>query len=421
MRYIRWSLFLLCSLALSVHAQDPRAKAELKSDYRNWGWEAVVLENGLITLTVVPGIGARVMQYDLGNHPSVFINEKEVGKIYDLDPKAEWHNYGGYKNWPAPQDRWGWPPPPILDSGPYEFKIAADTPDSAAVWVSSPVERWRTPGLRFERRLTIFPATSRVRVEQTLVNEGERADRWSVWEITQAPVHHPNERDFESFWVYFPLNPNSRYGPKGVRGEGMAAYRGEVAPGVVGVQFMPLNKKLWADPHQGWICYTDEREGYTYARTFTLFPGQEYPDQNATVEVWLNQDPLYLEVEVVSPIVELAPRGGRYTFVEDWWAAQVKGPILHVNQVGATVERLKLDGGTLTGTYGVFHEGVARGVFLGGDGRALSTGQEYAVTPMQTLELREAVHPPAGTVRIEVRVWDRAGRPVGTLDALQVE
>jgi hypothetical protein len=324
----------VCGLALSVHAQDPPAKAELKSDYRNWGWEAVVLENGLITLTVVPSIGARVMQYDLGNHPSIFVNEKELGKLYDPDPKAGWHNYGGYKNWPAPQDRWGWPPPPILDSGPYEFKIVADTPDSAAVWVSSPVERWKTPGLRFERQLTIFPGTSRVRVGQTLVNEGEQADRWSVWEITQAPVHHSGERDVEHFWVYFPLNPNSRYGPKGVRGEGMAAYRGGVAPGVVGVQCMPLNKKLWADAHQGWICYTDEREGDTYARTFARFPGQEYPDQNATVEVWLNQDPLYLEGEVVSPLVELAPKGGRSTFVEDWWAAQVKGPILQVNQVG---------------------------------------------------------------------------------------
>ncbi|MBM3279803.1 MAG: hypothetical protein FJY95_17240 [Candidatus Handelsmanbacteria bacterium] len=412
----RLALTLLLLAAPSLLAQTRIAPL---TNYKNWGWDAVVLENGLITLAVVPRIGARIMQYDLGSHPSIFVNDRELGNFYEPLPDSVWHNYGGFKNWPAPQDRWNWPPPPILDGAPYEARIEVDTPDSVALWVSSPVEQWRTPGLRFERRMSIYPGTSRVRVAQTIVNEGEEADRWSVWEISQAPGHHPGERDFENFWVYFPLNPQSRYGARGVRTtmDTASAWVGQVAPGIFGVRFMPLNQKLFADAPEGWICYADEREGYAYARTFELFPGAEYPDSSATVEVWLNKDPAYLEVEVVSPIAELAPKGGRYTFVEDWWAARVKGPILAVNQVGAVAQRLAVDQGRFTGRYGVFHEGRARLVVLDEGGQVLQQGVEHPVTPLESFSLDEEIKMVQGAARAQVQVQDRQGREVGILDS----
>ncbi|MBI2505379.1 MAG: hypothetical protein HYW07_19375 [Candidatus Latescibacteria bacterium] len=423
MRNLAAGLFAVLVLVLSAQAQNPPARVEMRPNYQSWGWDALVLENGLITLAVVPRIGARVMQYDLGPHHSMFVNEAELGEFYEPKPDSIWHNYGGYKNWPAPQDRWNWPPPPILDGATCEARIAANTPDSAVVWTASPVEQWRTPGLRFERRLSVYPGTSRVRVEQTIVNQGEQADRWSVWEISQAPVHHPGVQDFENFWVYFPLNPHSRYGARGVRTtlDTAAAWTGEVAPGIFGVRFMPLNQKLWADAPEGWICYVDEREGYAYARTFELFPGAEYPDQNATVEVWLNKDPLYLEVEVVSPIVELAPGGGRYTFVEDWWATKVKGPILRVNQVGAIARRLTVDGGGANGRYGVFYIGTARLVFLDAKLQVLGQGARHPVTPLETFSLDEEVDMPEGTTRVEVWVENAARERVGVLDSAELK
>lgn len=417
----KFALALILSLcAAPVLSAQTRIATE--PNYKNWGWNAVVLENGLITLAVVPRIGARVMQYDLGQHASIFVNERELGKFYEPQLDSLWHNYGGYKNWPAPQDPWGWPPPPVLDGAPYAEKIEDHAPDSVAVWVSSPREQWRTPDLRFERRLSIYPGTSRVRVAQTIINEGEQTQRWSVWEISQAPVHHPGKEDFDNFWVYFPLNPQSRYGARGVRTtmDTASAWVGQVAPGIFGVRFMPLNQKLFADAPEGWICYVDEGEGYAYARTFALFPGEEYPDQGATVEVWLNKDPLYLEVEVVSPVKELAPKGGRYTFVEDWWAAKVKGPILKVSPVGAIARRLTVDGGGANGRYGVFYTGTARLVFLDKKGKVLGEGLKHPVTPLETFSLDEEVDVPAGAVRAEVRVEDGQGREVGVLDSAEL-
>lgn len=103
---------LLLSTALAAQAQPSPATVSQLSDYQNWGWgEVIVLENGLVALAMAPRIGARVMQYDLGAHQGLFLNPAEIGKLYEPTRTSPWHNYGGYKNWPAPQDRWDWPPP----------------------------------------------------------------------------------------------------------------------------------------------------------------------------------------------------------------------------------------------------------------------------------------------------------------------
>ena len=43
-----------------------------KCDFR--GWTAYRLENGLINLVAVPDIGGRIMAYDLGPYPFLFVD-----------------------------------------------------------------------------------------------------------------------------------------------------------------------------------------------------------------------------------------------------------------------------------------------------------------------------------------------------------
>lgn len=38
------------------------------------------MSNGLVTVATVPEIGARLMQYDLGDHASIFVNSDETGR-----------------------------------------------------------------------------------------------------------------------------------------------------------------------------------------------------------------------------------------------------------------------------------------------------------------------------------------------------
>jgi hypothetical protein len=424
MQVKRFFLLLTVLIQTTVFSQGGVPSVESLSNYQNWGWDAVVLKNGIITVATVPSIGARIMKYDLGRHSSIYVNESELGKTYTPGPSSSWPNFGGFKNWPAPQDRWGWPPPPTLDFGPYDVSTVAETADSVSIEASGRVERWLTPGLRFIRKVTVYKNSSRVRVYQTLVNEGNTAARWSVWDITQSIANHPRQTDYENFWVYFPIDPNSRYGKSGVRfDQSSSAWKGEVAPGVYGVQFLPEGKKIFSDSYgitDSWVCYADNIDGYVYAKVFRLFKDQEYPDQGAHVEVWLNNSPLYLEVEVVSPIVELAANGGRYTFTEDWFAARCKGPVLSVNSGGAVEEHLKIQNGKITGRFGMFHSGTARLLYVDRNGLELGSGRAWPITPLETFVLDATDTIPAGTSSVELMIYDPSGEIRGIVDVASV-
>jgi hypothetical protein len=163
------------------------------------------------------------------------------------------------------------------------------------------------------------------------------------------------------------------------------------------------------------VCYADNQDGYVNAKAFTLFKDQEYPDQGAHVEVWLNNNPLYLEVEVVSPIVELAANGGRYTFTEDWFAARLKGPVLSVNSGGAVQEFLQIKNGRLTGRFGVFYSGTAKLAYIGRNGEDLGLGPARPVTPLETLVLDETDTIPPGTALLELAVYDPSGQKLGII------
>jgi hypothetical protein len=420
MKKIRFCLALAGLAAASAQSQTT---VETLADYNQWGWEAVVMRNGLITVATVPAIGARVMQYDLGGHPSIFVNSDELGKTYTPVKNAPWHNFGGFKNWPSPQDKWNWPPPPILDFGAYTSQIEFQTPDSVAISVSSPKEQWLTPNLRFERRTTIFRGTSRVRMEQTLVNEGTAPVEWGVWDITQSIVHHEGRTDYENFWVYFPFSESSVFGANHVKwSANSAAWKGEVAPGVYGVQFLPEGKKIFCDSPEGWVAYADREDGFVYVKTFAIEKGAAYPDGGACVEAWISNGPLYMEVEVLGPVVQIPANGGSAAFTEDWWAAKVRTPVVAVNAAGAVARKMAYDrtAGELSGIYGVFYAGSARVAWLAGNGTVLSEGPGHAVTPLEEFQLRETAAIPENAETVEVRIYGADGAPAGCVDRAEV-
>ena len=419
-----------CFVSALVHAQTPFVSIDSVTNYNTWGWKAIVMRNELITMATMPAIGARVMQYDLGTHPSMFVNQSSsvLGKTYTPANNNSWYNFGGYKTWPAPQSVWNWPPPPTLDYGNYSYQIVVQTADSVAALVTSPVESWRAPGIQFVRRATIYPGTSRVKMEQTMINQGTSAARWGMWSIVQTIVNHTGQTDYSNFWAYFPINPDSRYGSSGVYfPNASGSWKGEVAPGIYGVQCVPAGsdvRKIFSDSHKGWIAYTDRLDSVVYARTFDIFEGAEYPDDGSRSSVYVSppSPPVYMEVEVTGPIVELAGGGGSYTFTENWWAAKMRAPVLDVNTVGAIAAGLSYHVPTqgLSAIYGVFYTGTSNVVFLGSDRQVLAQGQTHPVTPLAEFQLQETIAIPEGAATVEVRVYSTGGQLVGVLDSVSV-
>lgn len=419
------SIFAACFGFAILHSQTPNVTIQIVSNYNQWGWDTtIVMQNDLITMATVPAIGGRVMQYDLGSLPSIMVDPSLFGKTY-TPAQNGYHSFGGYKTWPSPQDAWGWPPPPVLDYGAYAVLEISQTNDSAALSILSPKEKWLSPNIQFKRRATIFPGTSRVRMEQTIINQGSASVSWGVWSIAQTIVNHPGKTDYTNYWAYFPINPNSVYGSSGVSPEkSSTAWKGEVAPGVYGVQFVADNTKIFADPDKGWIAYTSLSDTVVYARTFPVFEGMQYPDNGARTTVYVSGSsvPLYMEVEVKGPVVALAANGGNYTFTENWWAAKVRAPVLDVDSVGAIANRLSYNSTTqsLSAIYGVFYAGTAKIAFVDAQGQLLSEGQPHIVTPLMEFQLQENVAIPDSAKKVEVLVYNSKDELAGVLESVDV-
>jgi hypothetical protein len=420
------SILIACFGFAILYGQTSNVTIQTVSNYIQWGWDTtIVMQNGLITMATVPAIGGRVMQYDLGNLPSMMVNSSLLGKTY-TPVSGGYNNFGGYKTWPSPQSIWPgtWPPPPKLDYGKYAYQIVSQTADSVAVLVTSPVETWVAPNIQFKRRATIFPGTSRVRMEQTIINNGSKDTSWGVWSIVQAIVNHTGKTDYTNYWAYFPINSNSVYGSNGVKpDQASTAWKGEVAPGVYGVQFVAENKKIFADPDKGWIAYTSLSDTVVFARTFPIFEGMQYPDNGARVTVYVssNSVPLYMEVEVKGPVVSLAAAGGNYTFTENWWAAKVRAPVLDVDSVGVIANRLSYNSTThsVSAIYGVFYQGTAKIAFIDAQGQ-LTEGQPHTVSPLAEFQLQDVVTIPDSVKAIEVRIYNTKDELIGVLERTDV-
>lgn len=257
-------------------------------------------------------------------------------------------------------------------------------------------------------------------MKQILINHGNSVQNWGIWDITQCLINHTGERDYSNFWMYFPINPESVFGPEAVSfQQSSQAWTGEVASGIYGVKAVPNSQKLFSDPHKGWICYVDEGEGVAYAKTFPVYENAEYPDDGARVAVYLGGN--YVEVEVTGPVEDIPSQSGQIDFTIDWWSAKMHGPILNVNPAGAVNQYLSLENGILSGNYGVFHAAKAKIVYLDKAGQVLGTGQEMNVTPLENFEYSESIVVPENTDRLELQVCTPDGKPFGVLDESTLE
>jgi len=386
-----------------------------------WNWDVWMLQNQWITLTIVPAIGGRIMEYTLNGKSLIYSNPAWTGKISVPAADQDWPNFGGYKVWPAPQEAWDWPPPPTLDHGAYHAEVEHESDEEITLLLKSPVEQWGAPGLRLERRVRIRQADTRVFLKETLINESDESVSWSIWDITQQIMNHPDQDNYDNFWAYFPVNKNSRYGNSGVRYTGESdAWKGEVAPGIFGVQGSPNGLKIFADAGQGWIGYADMEQQLVTTKTFPVYPGRSYPDDEARVAVYMNKGDLpYVEIEVMGPVVHLAP-GAETSFSIDWGIAHANAPMLEAMDRGVVSQRLTEKNGKLTAQYGVFQKGSVCLVFRDMRGVMLKKTLPKSVSPLKPVLISQSAEMHPDVRLIEVQFNGQDGHTIGVLDALEI-
>ena len=422
-RKIIISIYCFLALSILIYGEQDSVRIDTINNYQGWGWDVLVIQNNFITLAIVPAIGARVLQYDLGVDTFMIVNDDLWGQIFDpsSDIYGPWSGtwaYGGYKTWPAPQSDWpgSWPPPPIMDWGNYEFETIHASNDSVTVWLKGQTEQYQAPDLRFDRYITVYRNTSRVKVITVLFNDDDSPQEKSIWDVTQTIVQHGNENDFSNFTAYFPASSASD-----VWGSG--PYYEEVLPGVYEVKFVSTEGKISTATSEGWTCFIDERDKQTYAKVFDLVDGAEYTHNGASVEFYTSGSSEYMEVEVLGPIQEIGSDGDSIVFVEDWYAAQNSGPVYTANRAGMVTKKLDYHrpSNSVRGEYGAFHEGELRIKYLNSGGTETGEGPSISVAPDTMVQLSETITLPASTASIELQAYDVDDSFIGILDKVDIK
>lgn len=410
------------------------------------GWQAIYLNNGIVTLAVVPDIGGRVIAYNLGNYPFFFVDSELAGKLFSYEENlgdgtmAAWKNYGGDKTWPAPQGwdnecQWHGPPDPILDSGRYQVKQVKRFDNAVQVQMVSPPDL-RT-GIQITRQITLLQRGSRVILDLSFTNISKRQIRWSIWDVTQLRaerLHLDGSLGPETECVVTaPLNSRSRF-PKGFNV--MDGDNNNPQWGIDNQNRLFVGKYMWEigkvgiDSPKGWIAFTNCAQGYAFAAQYTYFPEKEYPDQGATVECWttgrgtvanLNYEnnPIYLmEIEVLSPLYTFRP-GETRSFQITWGSCRCEGMVVDVNKAGCIHQPLNTtptsDGLFLSGSFGVFSCGVLQLVWQDQQGNPLGVEVLQEVSPLESVKLEQCFQPPPRAARVELQLLSNGNNSLQTL------
>ncbi len=395
-----------------------------EDDYH--GWPGLFMKNGLVTLVAVPAIGGRIMEYKLGSHPFLWVNDAEFGKIYDppqTEEDRQWHNYGGYKVWPAPQKQWGGPPDPLgsaLDGGKWTGKITAQGGQVGEIELVSPADEDVT-GLQIKRRIQMFAGTTKVVVTEIFQNVSDEAIEWSIWGVTQVPGSLSSGEKFsEQARIYFPLNPDSRapkgfwYLRKGSSDQFQLLDDGQLMQVAYGFE----TSKIGADVADGWMAYVDDVHQYAFVQRFEPYSLGAHPDQGANVEIYTSGEEFaYMEMETLSQLYKLQP-DETVSYSQQWYATSLAGPIRETTELAAIRQPLRLEdtaeGLQLTGELGIFAPGTLEINITDDAGRTV--GEPLAtvtVSPAQTVVLDQIVTPQSKASALVLRLVNERGTPLG--------
>jgi hypothetical protein len=276
-----------------------------RTTYRGWS-SCVRLHNETVELVIVPSIG-RIMRFGpLGGPNMLWENPDCWGAA--SPPAAErrdWINYGGDKIWPAPQERWSWPPDPWLDGSPSQVTVRRDD----SVIMETPTSE--TLGLKIRRSIVLSADRPLVSITNILCNAGHQPVEWSIWEVTQvdspefAAMPACAADGFPNGYRVLPGIPSEPASLVTRRGKVAEARRNPVAAYKIGSA--PDETRLWC-----------RKDGWRFTMAGPRRGGGTYPDGGCNVEIYSNPDPApYMELEALGPMVNL-PAGGSAVMRTSW-------------------------------------------------------------------------------------------------------
>jgi hypothetical protein len=446
------------------------------------GWKSEQLANQWVKLQIVPQLAGRLMQVTFGDHDFLFVNDQLKGQYFPPDTaQHRWYNYGGDKIWPMPEgsqdeQHWAGAGGEPLDDAPYELQVLSKGP-TCSVRLTGPVDP--AIGQQYIRDISIGSDSPVISFHAVMKNVSGYPQSWSEQSVSQYNAASPSDAtQFNpDFWGITPANPEDQhqvdYSEKGYHirsgGGGPNSSPYSVSNGLFHLHWINVGGEVWVDSPGGWVAVVDGTTNYTMVERMKYDAAANYPDK-ATVIFFTtgarnrnfppaaqaaapaaagaqagqpaaqtaNQPtnqiapagtpasggtqpraPIYyMEAEVNSPIVQLAP-GESYAMDTQWYPTRMGDEFQNTTYSGAVGEPLAAaatpNGLVLTGNFGVFYAGQLQARFFNRGGESIGSAQVGDATPLQPVKLQTTVQAPPETARVSLHVIDAQGLDRGPL------
>lgn len=288
------------------------------------GWPAIALEQGSLTLHLVPVIGGRLMGITFDGEQLCFTHPALRGKL-PSDDAGSWAAlcgdwafplWGGGKTWLAPESAWPeGAPHRDLDSGAWSIVDTWFDDAGMGAELRSPV--CRVSGLQLTRRLSLPASGSTWTIDHTVHNRGT-VDRFcGLWDVLM--LNRPAQ-------VHLPLHGEVHQLP----GKAAPAHVLHIGGGRVNVDCREAGKfKLGFDSSDGAVHAELDTPGgrLRYQRRSPL-PGQAAYAHGHPLEVYNAPRLPYFEIETHSPACMLPP-GASLSFRIDEAVSRLPPPGAH--------------------------------------------------------------------------------------------
>jgi hypothetical protein len=209
-------------------------------------------------------------------------------------PEIDMVNYGS-TFWPSPQERWGWPPVPELDSEAYEFTEGSTFESRAGMRAKVSVSKRIHPSI----------SEDTVDISYGLTNEDSSASSWAAWEITRVAAGGLS---------FFPTGERKVGTQLSVVDQG----------GITWFQHDPMQisgegQKFTGDGAEGWLAHVAGRT--LMVKKFTDVPvAAQAPAPEAEIALYAARG--YVEIEPQGPYTALMP-GESLSWTVRWIVAEL--------------------------------------------------------------------------------------------------
>lgn len=282
--------------------------------------QEIILQNEIVKLIVVPEQGGRIVEFSQKNLNVLFRNEKFKYTKGDAtaERKAEnWINFGGYKGWYAPQNKWGWPPHFDIDLSTFFYEISKDMDEIKLVLKSNAHSESK---VYFIREITMRDKCDYIDIKETIVNHGEEILKLAVWGNTQ--VLCPGYAEIE-------LNSDAYYG-------GITFYQGFDIPSQKAYSLLKGHKNILSvncDNKESFKLgtTTDSEKIKYYSKVykdkeilFTIgfnYEGKKAYPHGSNVEIYVDKELKYSELEVLGSESSIIP--GESKSIEMNWKLEI--------------------------------------------------------------------------------------------------